>query len=56
MPQSRKPFPGFIVLDPHRHSFAAAHQDNQFLAPGDRRVDQISLQQNVMLGDDRNND
>ncbi len=41
-----------VVLDPGRQGLLGAHHHHQFLAPGDRGIDQISLQQEIVLHQD----
>ena len=56
MTQACIALPGFVVVDPNGHGFAAAHDDHQAFAARDGGVYQVALKQDVVLGDDGDDD
>ena len=47
---------GFVVANTDGHGFAASHDDHHFFAAGDGGVNQVALKQDIVLGDDGNDD
>jgi hypothetical protein len=43
------------IPDPYGQGPFGTHHDHQFLSPGNRRINQIALQEHIMLGQDRDN-
>ena len=54
--QSSKSLQGLVVVHTDGQCFTASHHDDKISAAGYRRVDQVALQQNIMLGQNRYDD
>ena len=55
IPQVRIALSRLVISDSDRQRFFGAHHDYQFFAPGNRRINQIALQEHIMLAQDRDN-
>jgi hypothetical protein len=55
MAQAGKSLLDLIVVDTDGQRPTAADHDHQLAATGDSRINQVTLQQNIMLGQNRQN-
>ena len=56
MTQSRITLPGLGIVNANGHGFAASHDDHQFFTARNSGIYQVALQQDIVLGDDGNDD
>jgi hypothetical protein len=55
IPQIRIALSRLVIPDPYDQGFFGTHHDHQFLSPGNRRINQIALQEDIMLEQNRDN-
>jgi hypothetical protein len=55
IPQIRIALSRLVIPDPYGQGPFGTHHAHQFLSTGNRRINQIALQERIMLGQDRDN-